>query len=137
MRGKNMKISKFILRVFFFFLIAIGSAFTSVNDESWKIFDDASVGEVKIIINPIFLNFILNPANAESDSLFPATFIYKNAVIPSDTLYNIGFRIRGNTSRQSAKKSFKIDINRFVPGRQFYNLEKLNLNGEHNDPSII
>ena len=45
--------------------------------------------------------------------------------------------MRGNTSRTSHKKSFKLDFNHFVPGRDFYGVEKINLNGEHNDVSII
>ena len=45
--------------------------------------------------------------------------------------------MRGNTSRYSQKKSFKVSFNEFIPGREFYGVDKLNLNGEHNDPSII
>lgn len=107
------------------------------SDQSWKVFDDTMVGEVHILIDPASLEFILKFENSQSDSIFRAAFIFKNAVIPGDTLDNIGFRLRGNTSRGAKKKSFKIDINHFVAGRQFYDLEKLNLNGEHNDPSII
>jgi len=117
-------------------IISVTSS-ASANDRSWKIYDDTTVGEAKIIIDPAYLDFILDAANAESDSLFHATFIYKNAVIAGDTVFNVGFRLRGNTSRHSSKKSFKVDINHFVPGRQFYDVEKLNFNGEHNDPSII
>ncbi|MFC2085417.1 CotH kinase family protein, partial [Bacteroidota bacterium] len=32
---------------------------------------------------------------------------------------------------------FKLSFNTFIQGREFYGVEKLNLNGEHNDPSII
>ncbi len=108
-----------------------------LEDESWRVFDDTVVGEARIIIEPAYLDFILDPANAQSDSLFPATFCYKNAVIPGDSLLLVGVRLRGNTSRFSAKKSFKVDFNHFVPGRKFHDLEKMNLNGEHNDPSIV
>src|SRR5690606_9124917 len=54
-----------------------------------------------------------------------------------ETVDLIGFRLRGNTSRQSAKKSFKVSFNTWVQGQKFHDVEKLNLNGEHNDPSII
>ncbi|MDZ7264390.1 MAG: CotH kinase family protein, partial [candidate division KSB1 bacterium] len=108
-----------------------------LEDESWKVFDDSVVGEARIIIAPTFLNFLLDPSNAHSDSLFPATFVYKNAAIAGDSVLLVGVRLRGNTSRFSAKKSFKVDFNHFVPGRKFYDLEKMNLNGEHNDPSIM
>lgn len=132
-----MKISKITSHFIILFIVTSGLVFSNTANESWKIFDDTSVGEVKIIIDPAYLYYLLAPENSDSDSLFSAIFIYKNAVIPGDTVFNIGFRLRGNTSRKSAKKSFKVDINHFVPGRQFYDLEKLNLNGEHNDPSII
>ncbi|MEZ4908606.1 MAG: CotH kinase family protein [Saprospiraceae bacterium] len=70
-----------------------------------------------------------------SDDEYPATFIYDNGNI-KDTIYNVGFRLRGNTSRYSAK-SFKVSFNTFESGRKYYGVEKLNLNGEHNDPSIV
>jgi len=134
---RKMNSIKFTQLFLLLIFLSGGYYYANVEDESWKIFDDTAVGEVRIIIEQAYLEFIMDPENAESDSLFPATFIYKNSVIQSDTLYDIGFRIRGNTSRGSEKKSFKVDINHFVSGRQFYDLEKINLNGEHNDPSII
>ena len=74
--------------------------------------------------------------NVQSDSEFVASFHFQNAYI-NETVENIGFRLRGNTSREAAKKSFKVSFNTFVSGREFYGVDKLNLNGEHNDPSII
>jgi hypothetical protein len=61
---------------------------------------------------------------------------FKNAYI-DEIIDSVGFRLRGNTSRTAGKKSFKLSFNSFVLGRQFYGIDKLNLNGEHNDPSII
>jgi len=46
-------------------------------------------------------------------------------------------RLRGNTSRTSAKKSFKISFNSFISGTRLEGVKELNLNGEHNDPSIM
>ncbi len=105
--------------------------------ESEKIFSSNSVALVKIEIDPAFLNYILDPAHAESDSLFPARLIFQNAEIPADTLEPVGFRLRGNTSRYAQKKSFKVDINEYVRGQKLYELEKLNINGEHNDPALM
>ncbi len=132
-----MKAIKIIASLLMLFLVSIGLVFSNTLDESWKVFDDTSVGEVRILIHQPYLNFLLDPVNAQSDSLLPAVLIYKNSAIPGDTLFWVGVRIRGNTSRVSAKKSFKLDFNYFIPGRKFYDLEKMNLNGEHNDPSII
>lgn len=74
--------------------------------------------------------------NVESHKEFKALFVYAAGGI-IDTVPEVGFRLRGNTSRYSQKKSFKVSFNTFSPGRKFYGIEKMNLNGEHNDPSII
>lgn len=87
----------------------------------------------------------MDPADVEllyfADSLFsnheyPATFIFESELL-TDTVENVGFRLRGNTSRLAAKKSFKVSFNTFSAGAKWNGLEKLNLNGEHNDPSIM
>jgi hypothetical protein len=71
-----------------------------------------------------------------SDYEYPASFRYVSSLF-SDSVDLVGFRLRGNTSRYSAKKSFKVAFNSFVSGQKWKGLEKLNLNGEHNDPSIM
>jgi spore coat protein CotH len=75
----------------------------------------------------------LNPAsNREMRTLF----VFESGDI-RDTLPVVGIRFRGNTSRQSAKKSIKISFNTYNSRQSFFGLEKMNLNGEHNDPSVI
>ncbi len=100
------------------------------------VFNDQLVPTVYITIAPDSLAEIMDPANAQSDHEYPADFVFSAGTI-SDTVENIGFRLRGNTSRDAQKKSFKVSFNTFENGRKFYGFEKLNLNGEHNDPSII
>lgn len=99
-----------------------------------KLYDDTHVARIDITINPDFLAYMY--ANPLSDSMHLATLKFQNNHI-NETVQSIGFRLRGNTSRWSQKKSFKVSFNDFVPGREFYSVDKLNLNGEHNDPSII
>ena len=103
-------------------------------DDSWMVYDDSSVGSVFIYVDSASLVWIYD--NVESDSMHVANIHYQNSFI-DETVENVGFRLRGNTSRVSQKKSFKLDFNHFVPGRDFYDVEKINLNGEHNDVSII
>ena len=97
-------------------------------------FPQDEVAEVRVTC-PGF-DLILHPDSVWSDYLHPATVVWTTAA-GSDTLEQVGFRLRGNTSRMAAKKSFKLDLNAFVPGRQWNGLEKVNLNGEHNDPSMV
>ncbi len=98
------------------------------------LFDDSTVPRIDIEIAPDDLQAIFD--FPQSDTEYPTTFTYKNRS-EEVVLENVGFRLRGNTSRNAAKKSFKVAFNAFESGRKFHGLEKMNLNGEHNDPSII
>jgi len=123
---------------FFTLLIAIiiwpASLFSQLNfPDDEEIFRDDVVGRVDILINPDTLQWIYE--NVESNLEWHAIFIFDNGTI-HDTIENIGFRLRGNTSRESAKKSFKVSFNTFESGRKYHGVEKMNLNGEHNDPSV-
>ncbi len=102
--------------------------------DNGQLFVDTVVPRVDITVNPDTLNWIY--ANPESDREFHATFVFDNGVV-RDTIDPVGFRLRGNTSRWSKKKSFKVSFNTFTPGGKYYGVEKLNLNGEHNDPTVM
>lgn len=99
-----------------------------------ELYRDDVIARIDIEIEPSSLDYILAPENANSNELFEATFIFSNGTV-QDTLDRVGFRLRGNTSRNAKKKSFKIDINEFVPGRKYFGVTKINLNGQHNDPT--
>ena len=94
------------------------------------------VATVRVTVSQEDWDFILNPDNAYSNIEWPATFVYESS-LGTDTVDNVGFRLRGNTSRTAAKKSFKVSFNSFVAGAKWKGLEKLNLNGNHNDPSML
>jgi len=127
-----MKLFTYI-QVFLFITIA-PLILAQQNDESWKLYNDSDVARVDITIDPLLLEWMYN--NVESDSEHYASFHFQNSLI-NESVDSIGFRLRGNTSRFSEKKSFKVSFNTFIRGREFYGVDKLNLNGEHNDPSII
>ncbi len=117
-----------------FILISISTFTFSQNDESWKVYDDTEVAIYNITMDENDLQFMFE--NPQSDSMHLASIKIKNAIL-DETIDSVGIRIRGNTSRESNKKSLKLSFNTFKKGRKFYSLEKINLNGEHNDPSII
>ncbi|MEZ5084527.1 MAG: CotH kinase family protein [Bacteroidales bacterium] len=123
---------KYILLAFLFIISGIVYTQPAFPDDG-IVFNDSLVSRVDITINPDTLEWIYN--NVDSNQEFHADFIFTSGNY-IDTIQNIGFRLRGNTSRNAAKKSFKISFNTFEPGRKWHGLEKLNLNGEHNDPSI-
>ncbi|MFZ1520270.1 MAG: CotH kinase family protein [Ignavibacteriaceae bacterium] len=131
-----MNFSSRYLNFRFLLLITFSISIHSIaqQDESYKLYDDTQVARVDITIDPAAIEWLYQ--NVQSDSEFVASFHFQNAFI-NETVDSIGFRLRGNTSREAAKKSFKISFNTFVSGREFFGVDKLNLNGEHNDPSII
>lgn len=112
---------------------AIGQVFVQpANNEA---FLQNEVAEVRIVIAPNDLNTILGDS-LYSDHHFPATFYY-NSTSFSDTIALVGFRVRGNTSRDADKKSFKVSFNEYEAGKKFKGIEKMNLIGQHNDPSEL
>ncbi len=115
----------------FLFLLLLPA--TLVADESARIYDDSQVAEVHVSVDPLAMEWMYS--NPFSDSLHLASYTFQNATIDTQ-LTQVGFRLRGNTSRTSAKKSFKLDLNHFVDGREWLDVDKLNLNGEHNDPAV-
>lgn len=125
--------SKLSIVLFLFVIPFFG--FSQVNfPENGPLYIDTVVPRIDITINPDTLAWIYE--NVESDIEWHARFIYDNGTI-RDTIDPVGFRLRGNTSRVSQKKSFKVSFNSFTSGGKYYGVEKLNLNGEHNDPSIM
>ena len=74
--------------------------------------------------------------NVNYDGNIKANFVFDDG-IKRDTMLNVGFRLRGNTSRASAKKSFKIKFNAFISGTKYQGVKELNLNGSHNDPTMV
>ena len=104
--------------------------------ENGPLYDDSTVPRIDISIDPEILEWLYQDENLENDTEFSARFVFNNGEI-IDTIEPIGFRLRGNTSRYSEKKSFKVSFNSFTQGGKYYGVEKLNLNGEHNDPSVM
>ena len=107
-----------------------------VFPEDGPLYDDSSIPRIDISIDLDTLEWLYQHENLESDIEFRARFIFDNGEI-RDTIEPVGFRLRGNTSRYSQKKSFKVSFNTFTSGAKYYGVEKLNLNGEHNDPSVM
>lgn len=100
------------------------------------VYNDAVVPRIDVLIDPAYMDSILTPENVDSETEYPGTFIFSNGTF-ADTVTNTGLCMRGNTSREGAKKSFKVSFNTFQKGRKYKGFEKLNLNGERNDPCII
>lgn len=128
---------KRVLSILFFGLLFQSPVF-ALNDIDQKnaLFNDAILQKVEITIPADTLIWLFKSENLLSDHKFKADMVFTNGT-QIDTVKEIGFRLRGNTSRQAQKKSFTVDINEFVKKRRFYGVKALDLNGEHNDPSMM
>ena len=130
MNLKYLYLMKQLILSFLLFFIITES---SISQNS-TLFDDTRLSAVYITIPADSLVVLYD--SVLSDHYYLARFIFDDHE-NRDTLENIGFRLRGNSSRYSKKKSFKISFNEYVSGRKYQGVKKINLNGEHNDPSMI
>ncbi|MFM6946300.1 MAG: CotH kinase family protein [Flavobacteriales bacterium] len=123
-------------KFFLAFLFFPWSSFAQLPQPNYNLaFLQDEVASVFVNIDLDSLNLLLGDS-LFSGHEFMAEISYQSSF--GTVFYDsIGFRARGNTSLSSQKKSFKIDFNRFVSGQKFQGLEELNLNGEHNDVSIM
>lgn len=97
------------------------------------LFDDTMVNVINITMDPDSLAQMYD--ELENEYEYAVQFVYTSP-LGNDTLENVGFRLRGNTSLTSAKKSFKISFNTYESGREFEGAKRLNLIGNHNDPTM-
>lgn len=119
---------------FVFTFLVFSSLSAQFFPDRGVVFNDQIVPRIDIFIDADSLAQMLNNGNVWADHEYPADFFWNDG-IHKDTLLQVGFRLRGNTSRVSAKKSFKVKFNHFG-GKKFHGISDLNLNGEHNDPSL-
>lgn len=123
-------ISRALLGLFLFSMSVFGQ-----SGSKW-IFDDSTLPEIRVTLPPDSLPVLIEKGTQRDDVEFLANFsITKDG--ETETVDSVGFRLRGNTSRASEKKSFKVSFNTFIQGREYRGLDKMNLNGEHNDPTIM
>lgn len=118
-----------------FLFLALGLQAQITHPADGFLYDRTTVSKIEITLPADSLAALLNPANAFAEHDYPANMVFTHGTTV-DTVLNIGFRLRGNTSRTADKKSFKVSINSFVSGRRYQGVKDMNLNGEHNDPSI-
>jgi len=94
-------LKRIITFIVLFLLFELG--YTQVVPNNNPLFDDSEVARIDITINPAYLQTILQPGNEESNTEYPATFSFTSSKFTA-LIDNVGFRLRGNTSRYAKKK---------------------------------
>jgi spore coat protein H len=108
----------------------------NINSGVDEIFRPSELAIIKVTLAPEHKAFLLNPDNAASEEYFPATFYMANSLLDTLLVQQVGIRLRGNTSRNHNKKSFKIDFREYG-GKKFFDYKKFNLKPTVNDPSLM
>ena len=104
------------------------------HPEPGFVYNDTELPRIDITIVQSKLDSLY--ADPWSDQEYKSQFRFtRNDTI--EVVLDIGFRFRGNTSRDKDKKSFRVSFNTFIQGQDFYGIEEMNLNAETNDPSLI
>lgn len=130
------KSSTFMIMSKWKFICLFWGCFNSllVIAQSDNLYNDQIVSKIYVDLPPDSLQFFLD--NLINYRYTDARMIFDDGA-QRDTVEHVGFRLRGNTSLNSAKKSFKISFNEFEPGREYQGVRKLNLRGEATDPTMI
>lgn len=97
-------------------------------------FNDSELLQITVTVDPADLQTMLN--NPFDNTYYPCSVHLLSSEVDA-VIEDVAIRPRGNTSRSAVKKSWKLKFNEFVPGREVFGLEKLNLNGHQNDPSVV
>lgn len=126
------------MKHFYWILFLLPTTLTAqvVPVENGDLYTATEIPKIHITIDPDSLEELYLEQNWYENHHYPALFVFENQA-GFDTLDNTGLRFRGNTARDKMKKSFKISFNTYAPGRKFHGVEKLNLNAETNDPSML
>ncbi|MBC7778182.1 MAG: CotH kinase family protein [Phycisphaerae bacterium] len=105
-----------------------------LSGQSTALYDDEKVASIYLVLPADSLNFLID--QLEHNRYLHAQFVFDDGLL-RDTVENVGLRLRGNTSLSAQKKSFKISFNEFEAGREYQGVKKLNLRGQHNDPTMV
>jgi CotH protein/lamin tail-like protein len=134
-----MKYAMLVLSMLFFASSALAEVPNPSGDAGYHqagqiFFTDDELTQITVTMDPADLDAML--ADPFDNTFRHCTVRVVNS--QTDTIIeDVAIRPRGNTSRSAVKKSWKLKFNEFIPGREVFGLEKLNLNGHQNDTSVI
>ena len=105
-----------------------------IHPEAGFIFDDAELARIDLTITASNLQSLY--ADPESNTEYFARFSMTRAD-STEGLLDVAVRFRGDTIRHKQKKSFRISFNSFDSDYDYHGIEKMDLNAEVNDPSLV
>lgn len=124
------KIYPFLLFLYYFFPENTSLA------QGEQLFQDDFVHEVRLnFSDPNFWSVL----TANYDNNYPnVPYIMADVIIDGEMIDSIGVRLKGFTSYgvETKKKPIKLDFNKYVSGKKYDGLKKVNLNNGEGDPAM-
>ncbi|MEM8567663.1 MAG: CotH kinase family protein [Bacteroidota bacterium] len=127
---------KYWLRVLLFLFLGSSTVAQNINPAEDEIFRPDEIAELHITMTSVDSAFLFAEENVLSEDYLPVQFRFVNSLMDSLLAFDVGIRLRGNTSRYHPKKSLKIKFKEYG-GEKFYNHKSFNLKAENNDPSFV
>lgn len=105
--------------------------------QSENVFDTYSISTINITLSDADYTKLMT--NYDDNAYLTGTMNYKSSLIEDTIVSNVGIRLRGKAAMtDSKKKSFKISFEEFGnDDRDFYGLDKINLNCDFQDPNLL
>lgn len=100
------------------------------------IFNSTTVAQIRLTMSEESLQYLLNPANSHSQDYQKSTMWFDNGIV-SKYIAAIGVRLKGNSSRGYAKKSWKLSFTEYDDDADWDGIHKLALKGFQTDPSYL
>ena len=123
-------------RIVLFILIHLFSTFFSLAQPEGgdpQSFLQNEVYQIHVTADPDSIIFMYQ--TLESEHTFPASVTILSTV--DSAIISCGIRLRGNTSLNAEKKSYRISFDSFSANQNWRGLKDVNLIALHNDPSLM
>jgi len=105
-----------------------------------SLFNDTIVHEIYIQFNdPNYWDSLVYHKTQEN-LLEKKTYLKADVVIDGKKRYNVGIKIKGESSYKhypTKKKSLKINFDKFIKGQDYQEFEEINLNNNFKDPTFM
>lgn len=105
-----------------------------IHPEPGFVFGDAEVPRIDLNMSQSNLQSLY--ADPESNMEYYAIFTFTRGDSTEGPI-DVAIRFRGDTIRNKLKKSFRISFNSYDSNDNYYGIEKMDLNAEVNDPSLM
>lgn len=116
-------------------LLSVQAVAQNINPGADEIYREDEIAFIYLTMDSADSIALLDDIDIYSDEYLPTAFRFKNSLMDTTLEFNVGIRLRGNTSRGQPKRSLKIKFKEF-DGSKFYGYKKFNLKAENNDPSM-